>query len=136
MIVDGVTAGHAKAADISRATLRAIFEAVHGLDPNDNSLEATAKRADATIAGFNGATFLATLEVERGGERPDGGKYRDKNVLGKVLRIGDQSYRKLEQPAPAPIERSTPPADVGAAARGNGAPAGGVALARPNWATD
>src|SRR4051812_31393869 len=76
MILDGETAGHGKAGDISRTTLRAIFEAVHGIDPNDTSAEADAKRTGATLAGFNGATFLATLEIERGGERPEGGRYR------------------------------------------------------------
>jgi hypothetical protein len=126
MIVDGETAGHAKAGEITRATLRAIFEAVHGIDPNDNSAETDEKRAGAIIAGFNGATFLATLEIEHGGERPEGGRYRDKNVIGKVLRVGDKGYRKLEQPAPQPIERSAPPA---APATGNG-----VSVVRPGWA--
>ena len=37
------------------------------------------------------------------------GNYRDKNVIGKVLRVGDQGYRRLEQPPPMPIERSAPP---------------------------
>ena len=34
-LLDGVTAGHAKAADITRALLRAIFEAVNAIDPKD-----------------------------------------------------------------------------------------------------
>jgi hypothetical protein len=136
MILDGETAGHGKAGEISRTTLRAIFEAVHGIDPNDTSAEADAKRTGATLAGFNGATFLATLEIERGGERPEGGRYRDKNVIGKVLRIGDKGYRKLEQPPPQPIERSAPPATQGGPApNGGGAgPGSGVSVARPGWA--
>jgi hypothetical protein len=135
MILDGETAGHAKAGEISRTTLRAIFEAVHGIDPNDTSSEADTKRAEATLAGFNGATFLATLEIERGGERPEGGRYRDKNVIGKVLRLGDKGYRKLEQPPAQPIERSAPPATTGGPVpNGGGAPGGGVSVARPGWA--
>jgi hypothetical protein len=128
MIVDGETAGHAKAGEITRATLRAIFEAVHGIDPKDNSAETDEKRAGAIIAGFNGATFLATLEIEHGGERPEGGRYRDKNVIGKVLRVGDKGYRKLEQPPPQPIERSAPPASTAPA------PGNGVSVVRPGWA--
>ena len=69
-LLDGTTAGHAKAAEITRALLRAIYEAVNAIDPNDASPEADARRNSATLAGFNGATFLATLEVEVGGKRP------------------------------------------------------------------
>jgi hypothetical protein len=128
-ILDGVTAGHAKAAEITRALLRAIFEAVNAIDPNDASPEADARRNGATLAGFNGATFLATLEVEAGGPRPDGnGRYRDKNVIGKVLRVGDKGYRKLDQPPPAPIERSAPAAAAGAPA------VSPTAIEPPHWA--
>src|SRR5215831_11799284 len=131
-LLDGTTAGHAKAAEITRALLRAIFEAVNAIDPNDASPEADARRNSATLAGFNGATFLATLEVEAGGPRPDGnGRYRDKNVIGKVLRVGDKGYKKLDQPPPTPIERSAPPASSAAS---SGAPAvAPTPIARPSW---
>jgi hypothetical protein len=130
-ILDGVTAGHAKAAEITRALLRAIFEAVNAIDPKDTSPEADARRNSATLAGFNGATFLATLEVEVGGKRPDGnGNYRDKNVIGKVLRVGDKGYCKLDQPPPMPIERSAPPASAAASGTPAVAP---TAIARPHW---
>jgi hypothetical protein len=134
-LLDGTTAGQAKAAEITRALLRAIYEAIHAIDPNDVSPEADARRNSATLAGFNGATFLATLEVEVGGKRPDGnGNYRDKNVIGKVLRVGDQGYRRLDQPPPMPIERSAPPA-----AAAGGAPSGTpavspTAIEPPHWA--
>jgi hypothetical protein len=136
MLIDGTTAGHAKAAEITRALLRAIFEAVNGIDPNDNSPATVARRANATLSAFNGATFLATVEVEPGGQRPDGnGRFRDKNIIGKVLRVGDQGYRRLEQPPPMPIERSAPPAQPHAAAAAGGTPAvAGTAIARPSWA--
>ena len=137
-ILDGTTAGHAKAAVITRALLRAIYEAVNAIDPHDVSLETDARRDAATLASLNGATFLATLEVEAGGQRPDGnGRYRDKNVIGKILRVGDKGYRRLDQPPPMPIERSAPPtapADS-AAATPDGAPAvAATAIARPHWA--
>ena len=134
-LLDGTTAGHAKAAEITRALLRAIYEAVNAIDPNDASPEADARRNSATLAGFNGATFLATLEVEVGGVKQDGGgRYRDKNVIGKVLRVGDQGYRRLDQPPPMPIERSAPPA-----AAAGGAPSGTpavspTAIEPPHWA--
>jgi hypothetical protein len=137
MLLDGTTAGHAKAGEFSRSLLRAIFEAVHGLDPNDNSPAAMALRADATLASFHGATFLATLEVEKGGKRPEGGTYKDKNTVGKVLRVGDPGYRKLNQPPPAPIERSPPPSSPQppASTAPNGTPATATTvIARPKWA--
>jgi hypothetical protein len=131
MLLNGVTDGHATAGDITRSLLRAIFEATNGIDPNDNSPATIARRSSATLSTFNGATFLATLEIERGGKRPDGtGNYRDKNVIGRVLRIGDQGYRRLEQPPPSPIERSAPPAAAG------GTPTVATPIAKPNWAKD
>jgi hypothetical protein len=131
-LLDGTTAGHAKAGEITRALLRAIFEAVNAIDPEDASPEADARRNSATLAGFNGATFLATLEVEVGGQRPEGGRYRDKNVIGKILRVGDKGYRKLDQPPPMPIERSAPP--VPAAGGASGTPAvAATPIARPHW---
>ena len=56
-LLDGVTSGHAKASEISRSLLRAIYESVHAIDPNDKSPEATSRRASASLADFNGATF-------------------------------------------------------------------------------
>ena len=134
-LLDGTTAGHAKAAEITRALLRAIYEAINAIDPKDESPETDARRNSATLAGggFNGATFLATLEVEMGGLRKDGnGRYRDKNIIGKVLRVGDKGYCKLDQPPPAPIERSAPPA--GASAPGGTPAVSPTAIEPPHWA--
>jgi hypothetical protein len=136
MLLDGTTAGHAKAGEISRSLLRAIFEAVHSIDPKDSSPATMARRAGATLAEFNGATFLCTVEIEKGSKKPDGGFYKDKNIIGKILRIGDQGYRKLDQPPPAPIERSTPPlhqATPGSPTAPHGSPAV-AAISKPSWA--
>jgi hypothetical protein len=131
-LLDGTTAGHAKAAEISRSLLRAEFEAVHAIDPNDNSPEAISRRASASLVGFHGATFLAELGIERGGLKPDGSSWPDKNVIAKVLRLGDKGYRKLDQPPVTPIERSAPPLTPHQA---NGSPAvAPSAIAKPTWA--
>jgi hypothetical protein len=53
-LLNGTTAGHAKAAEITRALLRAIFEAANAVDPNDNAAPTITRRANATLAGFNG----------------------------------------------------------------------------------
>jgi hypothetical protein len=55
-------------------------------------------------------------------------------VIGKVLRVGDQGYRRLEQPPAMPIERSAPPAAAQAAAAAGGAPAVATPIAKPDWA--
>src|SRR5215475_9413354 len=47
-ILDGTTAGHARAAEITRAQLRAIYEAVNAIDPKDESPETDGKRNSAT----------------------------------------------------------------------------------------
>ena len=131
-LLDGVTSGHAKAGEITRALLRAIFESVNGIDPNDNSPTAISRRASASLADFNGATFLSELGIERGGLKPDGATWPDKNMISKVLRPGDAGYRKLDQPPPSPIERSAPPITPNQA---NGSPAvAPTAIAKPTWA--
>ncbi len=122
-LLDGTTAGHAKAGEITRSYLRAIFEATAGIDPKDNSPQAVEKRANVSLAAFHGATFLAEIGIERGGEKPDGSRWPDKNVINKVLRVGDAGYRKLDQPPPAPVERSTPPLGATPTHAPNGSPA-------------
>jgi hypothetical protein len=77
------------------------------------------------------------LGIERGGQKPDGSFWPDKNVISKVLRVGDKGYRKLDQPPPAPIERSTPPTSPqssGAAAPYGSPSVAPTAIAKPTWA--
>ena len=54
-------------------------------------------------------------------------------MIGKVLRLGDQGYRKLDQPPPAPIERSAPPATAQRRRRRHGSPAIGTDRDRKTW---
>ena len=70
----------------------------------DNSPTAIAQRSGAELSHFVGARFLAELAIERGGKKPDGTNWPDKNIIGKVLRVGDPGYRQLEQTTPAPID--------------------------------
>jgi hypothetical protein len=136
-LLDGTTAGHGKAGKISRSLLRAIFEAAHGISPDDNTSATMARRASASLAEFNGLTFLATLEIEPGGKRPnDSGFFKDKNTIGKILRLGDPGYRKLDQPPPMPIERSTPPAALTLPLSGDAPAVAPAAIAKPTWAQD
>ena len=68
---------------------------------------AIAQRSGAELSHFVGARFLAELAIERGGKKPDGTNWPDKNIIGKVLRVGDPGYRQLEQTTPAPTTQPT-----------------------------
>jgi hypothetical protein len=132
----GPTEGHKEAKVYSEELLVKIFDAVNGLNPKDRSPEAQARRRKATLASFDGATFLATLRVEKGDKRADGTSWPDKNAIGRVLQFGDANYRKCEQPPPSPIQHSTPPAQSQPASAPSGAPAvAAIApIKRPPWA--
>jgi len=90
---------HAKAGEITRSLLRAIYESVHGHRPHDKLPNPQFRvgpvlddhqRCD--VPGLN-------LGIERGGSEPDGNYYgRTKKVISKVVRTGDAGYRKIDQP--------------------------------------
>jgi hypothetical protein len=136
-LIDGTTEGHKEARAYTFAKLRAIVDAVHGLDPRDKSPEADRVRTGVDVAVFfNSAVFLAELGVETGGPKTRGGNFADKNVIARVLRLGDDGYRQLDQTIPEPP--SSPPhasngADHGAPEMGPSL--AGPAVAKPKWAT-
>jgi hypothetical protein len=123
MVLTGATDGQAKAADISRGTLKAILDSALGLKPNDVSAEARAKRT-VNLRQFEGMSFLAKIGVEKGGVKPDGSPWPDKNRLAGVITPDKTNWKPTEQP---------PPFDPGsAAASATSAPA--AAVERPDWA--
>lgn len=131
-LLKGETTGHEQSVGFTKLLLVSIFDAVHGLNPKDKTPETEARRLAAGLIDFNGATFQAKLKIEKDGK----GNYPDKNVIGNVLCPGDQGYRKLEQPPPAPIERKAPPAAAQAAPAPNGSPAvAPTMIAKPGWAS-
>jgi hypothetical protein len=130
-LLEGETAGHELSVGFTKSLLVKIFDAVHGLDPNDKTPEAEARRLAARLIDFNGATFQAILKIEKDKK----GVYPDKNTIGDVLCLGDRNYRRLDQPPPVPIERSAPPATAQAAPTPNGSPAvAPTMIAKPTWA--
>ena len=130
-LLSGTTTGHETAIGFTKSHLVAIFDAIHGLDPKDKSPQTEARRLAAQLINFNGATFLATLKIEKDPK----GVYRDKNTIAEVISVGDRNYRKLDQPPLQPIERSTPPAQAQASPAPNGAPVvAPTAIAKPSWA--
>ena len=67
----GTTDGHAKAAEVSRGTLRAIIESAKGIKPEDVSPQARQART-VELKDIDGMTFVAKIGVEKGKPRNDG----------------------------------------------------------------
>jgi hypothetical protein len=126
-VLHGETAGHEKAAEISRGTLRAILDSALGLKPDDASPKARAART-VSLKDFEGRTFIARIGVEEGREKNDGsGEYwPDKNILAGVITPDKKEWRSVEQPPPFNGGRAT-----SSATPSNSAPP----VTRPGWAT-
>jgi hypothetical protein len=122
MVLAGTTDGHAKAADISRSTLKAILDSALGLKPDDVSPQARAART-VDLKRFEGMTFIARIGVEKGAAKNDGSGafWDDKNTLAGVITPDKSEWRAVEQPPPFE-GASTPPA------------ASSAPIARPEWA--
>jgi len=123
MVLAGTTDGHAKAADISRCTLKAILDSALGLKPDDVSPQArTARTVD--IKQFEGMIFVARIGIEKGAAKNDGSStfWDDKNNLDGVITPDKREWHPVEQ---------LPPFDAASPAS---APAA-APVARPGWAS-
>jgi hypothetical protein len=113
--------GESIAANISRATLRAILESARGILPTDMSEAAQAKRRVRGFEEFDGMEFVAKIGVEKG---KDG--YQDKNRIAAVTTPDKKEYQQVMSgvyapaPAAAPAGGTSAPAWAGG---GSGAPA-------------
>jgi hypothetical protein len=121
MVLEGTTDGHAKAADISRKTLRAIIDSKHGLKHNDESAAARAKRDVSSLLEFDGVRIMFRMGVE-----PPKAGYPAKNVIRQVITPDMQEWRQLPQD----------PTDLPPSGGGCSTPAAtnGGAIERPKWA--
>jgi hypothetical protein len=132
VVEGGTNSGHKQAIDISRGVLKAIIDAVKGLDPKDTSEAARAART-VEYVWFEGATFLAKLGVEKGGPIKDkpGEFWSDKNTLLSVVTPGQKDWRgPLEQPPASPVS----PAPTALNSNSGGAAAPLPPVERPSWA--
>lgn len=107
MMVSGATDGQLKAADISKARLRAILESARGVNPSDESEKAVAARRVSSWEDFDGVRFVAIVSVEKG---KDG--YADKNGLKAVVTPDSNKWAQLEQVTKA-VTQAAPKAPVG-----------------------
>lgn len=140
--------GNSKGWNMTKARLRAVLESATGTSPKDTSAQAMANRTVPNFKSFDNCPFYAKLTVEAGGDRPQGGKYPDKNVIDYVVTPDEPEYAALKagQPVePKPRYSKGAQASSGSASgkttagassapawqRGAAAPAGTPAAAAP-----
>ena len=129
MVLTGTTDGHAKAAEISRGTLKAILDSALGLQPDDVSPQARAARTVDTKQ-FEGMTFVARIGIEKGAAKNDGSGtfWDDKNNLAGVITPDKKEWHPVEQPPPFH-------GGGGGAAASTTPSASAPPIARPEWAS-
>jgi hypothetical protein len=89
--VGGPKEGHQKAAQISRALLRAALESARGIDPKDESDKARQARQANGWEDFNGLEFA----IEVGIEKDKTGQYGDKNKIQKIITPDHSKYQQI-----------------------------------------
>jgi hypothetical protein len=120
-ILNGTTDGHAKAGEITRRKLKAILDSAFGLDPNDKSPEARARRT-ISLGQLEGMAFMAEIGIVEKGS----GDYSDKNIVAVVITKDRKDWRPVEQP---------PPFNGGGAASSSTPPPSAPPVQRPGWAS-
>lgn len=116
MVINGVTDGHAKAAEISRGRLRAIIESARGIKPSDMGAEARKART-VELGDLDGLRFRAKIGVEKGRPKND-----SRNTIAMVITPDRKDWHAVEQ-----TPRPTGPiaGDTGAV----------VPIIKPAWAS-
>jgi hypothetical protein len=101
----------AKTLGITRSKLRGILESARGIDPNDMSETAKAKRIVNGYGDFDGLEFVAKIGVQAGT-----GGYSDKNVFDNAVPVTSKDYAAAKSgAAPAAPAAFAPPAGNSAA---------------------
>jgi hypothetical protein len=85
MTMEGGGDGHAKAAEITRRTLRAMFESAHGINPKDTTEAAVKARNAVNLTDFQGMRFMVKVGIKKGDPKPGGGEYDPKNIISRVI---------------------------------------------------
>jgi hypothetical protein len=87
--------------NISKRTFRAMIDSALGLDPDDNSEDAKARRRLRGLADLDGITFVAKIMVEPTTDS----RYPDKNKLDRPVLPNEKEWRAVmngEDVAPSP----------------------------------
>jgi hypothetical protein len=121
LTVEGTTAKHAEARDISWQKIRAMIESARGIRPDDKSETAKAARKTNGYAALDGLRFVVRLGIE-----PARDGYAAKNTIAEVVTPEQQNWRQVAQisATAAAVPNATAPPTT--------PPAG--AIARPQWA--
>ena len=119
-VLEGTTDGHAKAGEITRRKLKAILDSAFGLDPNDKSPEARARRT-ISLGQLEGMAFMAEIGIEKGS-----GDYSDKNIVAGVITKDKKDWHPVEQP---------PPFNGGGGTSSSTPPQSAPPVQRPGWAS-
>jgi hypothetical protein len=92
---------------ISKSTFRAMIDSALGLNPEDMSEEAKAKRVLRGLKDFDGITCVAKIKVEPSSNP----QYSDSNKIDKIVLPNEAEWRKImdgESVAAAPGNRPRP----------------------------
>jgi hypothetical protein len=98
-----------------------MLDSAFAIRPDDKTNEARTKWSKVLL-DFDGLKFQIRVGVEKGGKRPDGTMYRDRNVLGDVITPDKTGYR-------GPFDQD-PPSSGGSSS----APAPASPVVKPAWA--
>ncbi len=90
--------------NISKRTFRAMIDSALGLDPDDNSEDAKAKRRLRGLADLDSITFVAKIMVEPSTDA----RYPDKNKLDRPVLPDEQEWRAVMNGEDVPASPSRP----------------------------
>ena len=107
--------------NITKRTFRAMIDSALGLDPDDNSEEAKAKRRLRGLADLDGITFVAKITVEPSNDP----RYPDQNKLDRPVLPNEKEWRAVmngEDVAPSPSRPRSASSGARSAAGGRSPP--------------
>lgn len=127
-VVSGVTEGHEKAANISKAALRAMLEASRNIQPSDTSPTAMDARKVSGYKDFDGMTFPVEIGVDGGKLKektagPDSERWPDKNIIRSIVTPDKPEYASAGGGSSVKGSASAP-----------SKPAAQASAAKPSWA--
>jgi hypothetical protein len=105
--------------NISKRTFRAMIDSALGLDPDDDSEDAKAKRRLRGLADLDGITFVAKITIEPSTDP----RYSDKNKLDRPVLPNEKEWRAVmdgQEVPPSPSRPRSASAGTGAAKPGWG----------------
>lgn len=126
-VVNGVTEGHEKAANISKSALRAMLEAARNIQPSDSSPAAIEARKVSGYKDFDGLTFPVEIGEETGNLKdktagPNSERWPDKNIIRSIVTPDKPEYT------------SAGGSSIKGSASVPSKPAAQASAAKPSWA--